>query len=224
MSNRITKSTKERLKAEMSEYFGFPMPSLPGNIELPAENSKYEQIISPRHTIFIFNIHFTTTSDEMRAFALQYGEIMSLNCDIDRKGHSYVTYFDLRSAEKAIESANGIEMRGRIIGATYMIYPQNRRNNLNIPVSSCIQARATNLSTYLTETEVVDTLKQFGDIRSIKSTNVGKFIVKFEDIRSARSAAAQSRNATTRNGTTLDLAIYNEEERIIIERILIVCD
>ena len=84
---------------------------------------------------------------------------MCLHSDIERKGHIFATYFDLRRAEKAIEGTNGMEIKGRIIRAAYIICPRSRQSKKDLPISSSTLAKSTDLEADLTEKAILNQTK-----------------------------------------------------------------
>jgi RNA recognition motif-containing protein len=70
--------------------------------------------------IYVGNLPYATTEDELREMFSQYGEITSLNIIRDKftgssKGFGFVEMADRASAQSAIEALNGTEMGGRAL-------------------------------------------------------------------------------------------------------------
>lgn len=70
--------------------------------------------------IFVGNLSFQTTQDELHAAFAQYGNVERVNIVTDRdtgqpRGFAFVEMPDQREAETAISQLNGAEMNGRAL-------------------------------------------------------------------------------------------------------------
>jgi cold-inducible RNA-binding protein len=70
--------------------------------------------------IFVGNISFQTTQDELHAAFAQYGNVDRVNIVTDRdtgqpRGFAFVEMPDQQEAETAIQQLNGAEMNGRAL-------------------------------------------------------------------------------------------------------------
>jgi len=70
--------------------------------------------------IYIGNLAYSVTEDELRNAFAEYGEVSSVNLIIDRgtgqsKGFGFVEMPDASAAETAIKSLNGTELNGRSV-------------------------------------------------------------------------------------------------------------
>ena len=68
--------------------------------------------------LFVGNLPFSATEDELRQMFGQYGEIVDLKLIIDRmtgrsKGFAFVEFADEATAQAAIEAMNGKDNNGR---------------------------------------------------------------------------------------------------------------
>jgi len=68
--------------------------------------------------IYVGNLSYSTTSDELHQLFSQHGEIEEVKLITDRetgrsKGYGFVTYKDPAAAQKAVEVTNGQEVNGR---------------------------------------------------------------------------------------------------------------
>jgi cold-inducible RNA-binding protein len=68
--------------------------------------------------IFVGNLNFQTTQDELYAAFAQYGAVERVNIITDRdsgqpRGFAFVEMTDRREAENAIAQLNGAELNGR---------------------------------------------------------------------------------------------------------------
>ena len=74
----------------------------------------------PEMNIFVGNLSFQTTQDELHAAFAQYGNVDRVNIVTDRDtgspaGFAFVEMPDQREAETAIQQLNGAEMNGRAL-------------------------------------------------------------------------------------------------------------
>ncbi|HSP67005.1 MAG TPA: RNA-binding protein [Bryobacteraceae bacterium] len=72
----------------------------------------------PKMNIFVGNLSFQTTQDELHAAFAQYGNVDRVNIVTDRdtgqaRGFAFVEMPDQREAETAISQLNGAELNGR---------------------------------------------------------------------------------------------------------------
>ena len=70
--------------------------------------------------IFVGNLSFQTTQDELHAAFSQYGNVERVNIVTDRdsgqpRGFAFVEMSDRSAAEQAISQLNGAEMNGRTL-------------------------------------------------------------------------------------------------------------
>jgi len=70
--------------------------------------------------IFVGNLSFQTTQDELHAAFAQYGNVDRVNIVTDRdtgqpRGFAFVEMSDQQEAQTAIEQLNGAEMNGRAL-------------------------------------------------------------------------------------------------------------
>jgi len=70
--------------------------------------------------IFVGNLSFQTTQDELHSTFAQYGNVERVNIVTDRdtgqpRGFAFVEMPDQREAENAISQLNGMELNGRAL-------------------------------------------------------------------------------------------------------------
>jgi cold-inducible RNA-binding protein len=68
--------------------------------------------------IYVGNLSYNTTEDELRTFFSQFGTIGEVKLIIDfntgrSKGFGFITYSSDQDCESAVAGANGVEMDGR---------------------------------------------------------------------------------------------------------------
>lgn len=68
--------------------------------------------------IYVGNLSYSVTADQMNDFFTQFGEIVEVKLISDRetgrsKGFAFITFTSQQSADKAVEEADGTEFEGR---------------------------------------------------------------------------------------------------------------
>ena len=71
-------------------------------------------------SIYVGNLLFKTTQDEIRSLFEQHGEVISVKLITDRetgraKGYGFVEMSDENAANQAVEHFNGMEFGGRML-------------------------------------------------------------------------------------------------------------
>jgi len=67
----------------------------------------------PCRTLFIRNIKYETNSEDVRRMFEEHGDVKTFFDLISTRGMVFVTYYDLRAAERARERLQGSEISGR---------------------------------------------------------------------------------------------------------------
>ncbi len=70
--------------------------------------------------IYVGNLHYGITEDELRELFEEYGEVMSVKIITDKysgrsKGYGFVEMSDDKEAQKAIDNLNEADVKGRNI-------------------------------------------------------------------------------------------------------------
>ncbi|MFA5514191.1 MAG: RNA-binding protein [Sphaerochaetaceae bacterium] len=86
--------------------------------------------------IYVGNMSYTTTEDELRELFAQYGTVLSANIIIDRetrrpKGFGFVEMDDDSAAEAAISQLDGKEFGGRNLRVNEAIAKSRPSRNYN---------------------------------------------------------------------------------------------
>lgn len=82
--------------------------------------------------IFVGNLNYVITEDDIRGFFEEYGELSSVKLITDKftgksKGFAFVEMADEQEAKKAIEELNGAEVEGRTMVVNESI--EKKRDN-----------------------------------------------------------------------------------------------
>ena len=131
------------------------------------------------HLIMFFNIPYNYNPKDFFHFALQFGEISEYLSSIDKQGICFATFFDMRCAKRAVAETN-IKSNVFCVNYSYSFFPMNK-------VSSKIwisykDNRLTKLC------EIIDIVKQFGDIQQSILISPQKAEITFFDSRSSDKA------------------------------------
>jgi len=75
-------------------------------------------IIMSQSKIYVGNLSYNTTEDELRDYFSQFGNIEDIKLIIDfntgrSKGFGFITYASIQDCESAVTTANGVDMGGR---------------------------------------------------------------------------------------------------------------
>ena len=174
---------------------------------IPEENNQ-----EPCHTVFFFNIVFNISSDEFKKFAEKYGEVKTIY-EKKEKGFFFVTYYDIRSAEKAMKEAPSEQLDGRPVRTNYAYKAENPKKD---PLCATILITFPSPVDNVSEDDVRNAIEPFGEIRQIRKED-NNFVVKFYDLRCA-SAAAEHAEPVLIAGHECKIELkYGEDDGLIQE-------
>ncbi|KAF8910020.1 hypothetical protein CPB84DRAFT_1764381 [Gymnopilus junonius] len=175
----------------------------------------------PCRTLFIRNIKasyiailslpailfYETPSDDVRRIFEEHGEIKTFFDLISTRGMVFVTYFDLRAAERARDRLQGSEISGRPIDVHYSLPRDDQKSNdreKNQQFQGTLQVTLRNSPSGqpIDDNEVRRKFQQFGDVKSV--TPVGDRIdsryVEFYDTRACGEAYDRLRHQGLQDG------------------------
>src|SRR5690554_3300512 len=106
------------------------------NVNLYANSEFSFKIIMTN--IFIANLDFGITSDDLRATFSQFGEVSYAHVVYDNKtkkskGYGYVEMENLSEANAAIGALNGMDVNGRVLDVKLATPKDKRPQNMNKP-------------------------------------------------------------------------------------------
>ncbi|KAH7105153.1 hypothetical protein BKA62DRAFT_438382 [Auriculariales sp. MPI-PUGE-AT-0066] len=129
----------------------------------------------PCRTLFIRNIKYETSSDDVRRRFEEFGEIKSFYDLVGSRGMVFVTYFDLRAAERARERLQGAEIAGRPIDVHYSLpradEQSGRCDRDKNQGTLHLVLRNSGSGMPLDDNEVRRKFQQFGDVKSVRPGN-----------------------------------------------------
>lgn len=173
---------------------------------IPAKNKK------PIHTAFFSNIPFDIPFQKFEEFVREYGEIANVYSLIDKKGIAFVTYFDLRNAQKAVDLANGKYLEGRVIRTNYankQYFPNRDPRN----TCAAVIIRSDMNPSHVTIHDILNAMKEFGEIEqtTVPEGTTGQFIVRYWDLRAAQAAIEATNSQLCIKGEHLNLDFLIED-------------
>lgn len=141
----------------------------------------------PIHTVFYFNIPYDVTNDEFREFASKFGEITNVYPIFD-KGIAFVTYNDLRDAQRAVLSSD-VYLHNRKVKRDFASKPPDHaRKN---PCDTCSTVLVTSLEdvSKIKADDVIGKMREFGEIRNSSQDRPrsGEFVIRFFKLRDAKN-------------------------------------
>ncbi|KAF9556412.1 hypothetical protein CPC08DRAFT_737099 [Agrocybe pediades] len=161
----------------------------------------------PCRTLFIRNIKYETPSEDVRRIFEEHGEIKTFFDLIATRGMVFVTYFDLRAAERARDRLQGSEISGRPIDVHYSLPrddPKGNDREKNQLFQGTIQVTLRNSASGLPidDNEVRRKFQQFGDIKAIKPVGdrIDSRYVEFYDMRACTDAHDRLRHQPLQDG------------------------
>ncbi|KZW00500.1 hypothetical protein EXIGLDRAFT_830659 [Exidia glandulosa HHB12029] len=164
----------------------------------------------PCRTLFIRNIKYETNSEDVRHQFEEYGEIKSFYDLVSSRGMVFVTYFDLRAAERARERLQGTEIAGRPIDVHYSLPradEQSGRCDRDKNQGTLLVALHNSASGQpLDDNELRRKFQQFGDVKGIKPAGgINERYVELYDTRACEAAHDKLRHQPLQDGE-MDIA------------------
>ncbi|KAK8898774.1 hypothetical protein M9Y10_001066 [Tritrichomonas musculus] len=165
---------------------------------------------SPIHTVFFCNIPFEVNYNEFRDFATKFGEISNIYPIFD-KGIAFVTYNDIRDAQKAVLSKDTYLLDRRVKSDFASKPPDHARKN---PCDTCSTVLVKSLEdvSKIKAEDVIGKMREFGEIRDTSQDrpHSGEFIVKFYKLSDAKDCVAH--NGLDLRHETLKIEYLPEED------------
>ncbi|KAI0660559.1 hypothetical protein C8Q70DRAFT_59571 [Cubamyces menziesii] len=162
----------------------------------------------PCRTLFIRNIKYETNSTDVRRLFEEHGEIKTFFDLIANRGMVFVTYYDLRAAERARDRLQGSEISGRPIDVHYSLprddhgkgADRQREQELQGTLLVTLRNSATNQP--IDDEEVRRKFQQFGDVKSVRPAGdrPDQRFVEFYDTRASEEAHDRLRHQGLQDG------------------------
>ncbi|KAG6846084.1 hypothetical protein H0H87_006448 [Tephrocybe sp. NHM501043] len=161
----------------------------------------------PRTIRTTVKMKYETNSDDVRAQFEEHGEIKTFFDLISTRGMVFVTYYDLRAAERARDRLQGSEISGRPIDVHYSLpRDDNSRNdrdkNQQLQGTLQVTLRNSPSNAPLDDNEVRRKFQQFGDVKSVQPVGdrSDSRFVEFYDIRACEEAFDRLRHQGLQDG------------------------
>ncbi|WVW78291.1 hypothetical protein I302_100245 [Kwoniella bestiolae CBS 10118] len=165
-------------------------------------------------TLFVRNVSYEADSDALQHSFGTYGEIKTWYDRINERGIIFVTYFDLRAAQKARDGMHGLKAGDRSIDVHYslprdkdLIGDCDREKNQGSILIFVHPPRVVN------EYELGRMCEQYGDVKSIKpGREPAEKIVEYYDSRGSALFFDSMSNQPFQGGTLELKFIWDEKE------------
>ncbi|KDQ15621.1 hypothetical protein BOTBODRAFT_31511 [Botryobasidium botryosum FD-172 SS1] len=159
----------------------------------------------PCRTLFIRNIKYETDSGDVRRQFEEHGEIKTFFDLISNRGMVFVTYYDLRAAERARERLQGTEIAGRPIDVHYSLPrgdEQTSRCERDKNQGTLLVTLRDSPSGHIDDNEVRRKFQQFGDVKTVKPFNdrPDQRLVEMYDTRATEEAHDRLRHQGLQDG------------------------
>jgi RNA recognition motif-containing protein len=106
-----------------------------------------------------------------------------------KRGIAFITFYDLREAQKAVAGLNGQEIHGKALETAFADAPSDNTTHDPTQICSTITARSENEHTVLTESDIRTAFSKYGDIRAIEpGARPHEWVIKYFDLRASRKA------------------------------------
>ncbi|TBU34420.1 hypothetical protein BD311DRAFT_746126 [Dichomitus squalens] len=161
----------------------------------------------PCRTLFIRNIKYETSSEDVRQLFEEHGEIKTFFDLIANRGMVFVTYYDLRAAERARDRLQGSEISGRPIDVHYSLPRDDQRGadrqkDQELQGNLIVTLRNSPTNQPIDDNEVRRKFQQFGDVKSVRpyGERPDQRYVEFYDTRACEEAHDRLRHQGLQDG------------------------
>ena len=155
----VASSARQHERTQNKIHFA----SYPSNRELKRETSV--------RTLFIRNVDYEITEEDILTCFSQFGEVKRSFFLIEKRGIAFVTYFDIRCAEKAIKELKNYKLGKRILEVHYSV-PKGNTNQNRCSEDDNQATLFLTLSDNLTIDVVVKHFAQFGELLGVRNLKV----------------------------------------------------
>ncbi|KAI0800785.1 hypothetical protein C8Q74DRAFT_1238731, partial [Fomes fomentarius] len=162
----------------------------------------------PCRTLFIRNIKYETSSEDVRRLFEEHGEIKTFFDLIANRGMVFVTYYDLRAAERARDRLQGSEISGRPIDVHYSLPRDDhgkgadRQRDQELQGNLIITLRNSPTNQPIDDNELRRKFQQFGDVKSVRPVGdrPDQHYVEYYDTRACQEAHDRLRHQGLQDG------------------------
>lgn len=161
------------------------------------------------NTLFVKNLPFEMSSDEVKKMFGEYGEVAFIKSQIHDRGRAFITFYDMRSAEKAYKKLHGTDLFGRHLVVDFSL-KKNNPNNQNISLFVIIEILDYSQAMLLNLDIVKKHMASFGEIYNAYELSQNKYVIQFYDFRKSQNAARYG-NTLVINGVRCNIHIPEED-------------
>ncbi|KIK30054.1 hypothetical protein PISMIDRAFT_382956 [Pisolithus microcarpus 441] len=196
------------------------------NVRRERDDKVHDSIIEERiqrerpcRTLFIRNIKYETNSEDVRRSFEEHGAIKTFFDLIATRGMVFVTYYDLRAAERARERLQGSEISGRPIDVHYSLPRDDPKQGIDREKNQQFQGflivTLKDSRQPIDHNEVRRKFQQFGDVKSVSSIDdrTDQCYVEYYDMRSCEEAFDRLRHQGLQDGS-MDIVFAWEESEV----------
>ncbi|KAL4070508.1 hypothetical protein J3A83DRAFT_4243754 [Scleroderma citrinum] len=196
------------------------------NIRRERDDKVHDSIIEERiqrerpcRTLFIRNIKYETNSEDVRRSFEEHGDIKTFFDLIATRGMVFVTYYDLRAAERARERLQGSEISGRPIDVHYSLPRDDQKQGAdrerNQQFQGFLIVTLKDSRHPIDHNEVRRKFQQFGDVKSVTPMDdrSDQCYVEYYDMRNCEDAFDRLRHQGLQDGS-MDITFAWEESEV----------
>ncbi|OHT11190.1 hypothetical protein TRFO_01117 [Tritrichomonas foetus] len=176
------------------------------------DHRQHDNSNNPIHTVFLFNIDFQTTVDQLKEFASEFGEIQLFYQPPKKKGMVFITFYDIRNAIRMVDEGFGRVINGNAIKTAYAYQPPKYSKRDPRDICSSTFFDSTSSDSNLTVDDIKLAAAEFGEVKMVEfKEDSKKFDVVYYDLRAAK-AACEKKEISIKN--ELVKIEYNLDEGI----------
>ncbi|KAI0962327.1 hypothetical protein AcV7_001196 [Taiwanofungus camphoratus] len=163
---------------------------------------------------------YETNSEDVRRLFEEHGEIRTFFDLIANRGMVFVTYYDLRAAERARDRLQGSEISGRPIDVHYSLPRDDhggrggdKDKNQQLQGTLLVTLRNSVTGQAIDDNEVRRKFQQFGDVKAVKPVGdrTDQRFVEFYDTRACEEAHDRLRHQGLQDGV-MDIVFASDAE------------
>jgi len=172
------------------------------------------EIEKPNRTLFIRNVNYKTTEEDVRKVFEEYGTVTNMFSRIEKRGMVFVTFSDIRDAKKAKDALQNTEIGGRAIDVHYSLprseddsYAEQAQKNSQDTLFVSLREGQEDFS----EEEAREYFSQFGDVKDVRSSpgHTRQRFVEFYDVQECDKAIQASNGASYKDGVLFVRSAHN---------------
>ncbi|KAG8219409.1 hypothetical protein J3R82DRAFT_331, partial [Butyriboletus roseoflavus] len=169
-------------------------------------------------TVCVKNAAYETNSEDVRRSFEEHGEIKTFFDLVSTRGMVFVTYYDLRAAERARERLQGSEIGGRPIDVHYSLPRDDQKQGgdreKNQQYQGCLIVTLKDSRQIIDDNEVRRKFQQFGDVKSVMPVGdrADQRYVEYYDMRNCDEAFDRLRHQGLQDGTMDIIYAWEESE------------